>query len=558
MSCTVVTAYYSIKSKFSKEKYLEWGKTFMKLEAPIVIFTEEHLVSELQILREDRPIKFIIIRFEKLDTWAKYKDKWIENHKIDPEKSNHTPELYAIWAQKAFFVEKAILTNYFNTDYFFWCDFGAFRNPNIDNIILQTFPQTLHFKDDTLLLQSILDLSESEKIIKDDGIYGEKIKISVDLNGVRLFGGLLVGGLWGGTIDACLKWKQEYQIMLEMYFSKGRFAGKDQNVMLSTYLKNPTLASIVKCTLSNIDEWFFFEYLLSNTDTKFELNSSYILNCDNTRPTVSVNIMGGLGNQMFQLATAYAYARKHNGNLKVIRNKRESDGRPLYWNSFLSRFNKYLVDSLPDNLVQWHESGATEYCSIPDLNSNGIFLNGYLQSPKYFNNTLIEQEIKELFASKCSVICNINEKYLQLLNNRDRVIVVHARRTDYCRNQDIINFHGPLTSEYYKEAIKRMCQSVKNPLFLLSSDDSNFWIDLLESIPEFDSGNIYILNNENEINTLTLLRQFNYFIIANSTFSWWAAWLANDVKRVIAPSKWFGPTGPQNYKDIYVPSWELV
>ena len=551
MSCTIVSAYYSIKSKFSKEKYLEWGKTFMKLEAPIIIFTEEHLVSELQILREDRPIKFIIIRFEKLDTWAKYKDKWIENHKIDPEKSNHTPELYAIWAQKAFFVERAIESNYFNTDYFFWCDFGAFRDPNIASAILESFPQIKHFSSDKILLQAINDLSEAEKIIKDDDIYGEKI--SSKWNEVRL-----VGGLWGGSIDACLNWKNKYQIMLEMYFSKERFAGKDQIVMLSTYLANPDIASIVKCTLSNIDEWFFFEYLLSNTDTKFELNSSYILNCDNTRPTVSVNIMGGLGNQMFQLATAYAYARKHNGNLKIMRNKRESDGRPLYWDSFLRRFNKYLVDSLPDNLVQWHERAATEYSSTPDLNSNGIFLNGYLQSPKYFNNTLIEQEIKELFASKCSVICNINEKYLQLLNNRDRVIVVHARRTDYCRNQDIINFHGPLTSEYYKEAIKRMCQSVSNPIFLLSSDDSNFWIDLLESIPEFDSGNIYILNNENEINTITLLRQFNYFIIANSTFSWWAAWLANDVKRVIAPSKWFGPTGPQNYKDIYVPSWELV
>jgi hypothetical protein len=77
MSCTVVTAYYPIKSKFSKEQYLEWGKTFMRLEAPIVLFTEEHLISELQILRENRPIKFIIIPFEKLDTWVKYKDKWI-------------------------------------------------------------------------------------------------------------------------------------------------------------------------------------------------------------------------------------------------------------------------------------------------------------------------------------------------------------------------------------------------------------------------------------------------------------------------------------------------
>ena len=79
------------------------------------------------------------------------------------------------------------------------------------------------------------------------------------------------------------------------------------------------------------------------------------------KPVVSVNIMGGLGNQMFQLATAYAYARKNNGNLKVLRNKRESDGRPLYWDSFLSKFNKYLVDSIPDSLAHWYESGATEY-----------------------------------------------------------------------------------------------------------------------------------------------------------------------------------------------------
>lgn len=549
MSCTVVTAYYPIKSKFSKERYLEWGKTFMKLESPVVLFTEEHLVSELQELRENRPIRFVTLPFEELDTWVKYKNNWIENHKIDPENSYHTPELYAIWAQKAFFVERAIQSNYFNTDFFFWCDFGAFRNPSIDTVILQTFPQTVHFKGDRLLLQSIGDLTESDKIIKDDEIYAEKI--SASWNEVRL-----VGGLWGGSSNACLKWKKEYQEMLEMYFNRGRFAGKDQIVMLSTYLKNPKLATVVKCSLSNVDEWFFFEYLLSNTDIKLEISSTYILEYEDNRPIVSVNIMGGLGNQMFELAVAYAYARRNNGSLKVMRNKRESDGRPLYWDSFLSRFNKYLVDSIPDNLEQWRESGATEYCSIPNLNSNGMFINGYLQSPKYFST--YEEEIKQLFASSYNVIQTINDKYSQLLCNKDRVIVVHARRTDYCRNQDIINFHGPLTTDYYKEAIKRMCQSVTNPIFLLASDDSSFWIDILETIPEFDSGNIYILNNENEINTLTLLQQFNYFVIANSTFSWWAAWLAKDAKRVIAPSKWFGPTGPQNYKDIYVPSWELI
>ena len=64
--CSIVSAYYPIKSKFNKNKYMEWGKTFMKLEAPIIFFTEEALVEELSVLREHRPIRFITIPFEEI------------------------------------------------------------------------------------------------------------------------------------------------------------------------------------------------------------------------------------------------------------------------------------------------------------------------------------------------------------------------------------------------------------------------------------------------------------------------------------------------------------
>ena len=268
-------------------------------------------------------------------------------------------------------------------------------------------------------------------------------------------------------------------------------------------------------------------------------------------PIVSVNIAGGLGNQMFQLASAYAYSKKYSGQLCVLKYKPTNDGRPLYWDSVLRNFNPYLVDTLPNNLEQWHETQATEYNQIPSLTSNGIYLNGYLQSPKYFNNV---EEIRELFKPSSEMLEYINEKYNYLLENRERVIVVHARRTDYLKDDYIIKFHGPLTVDYYKEAIKRMCQNVNNPILLLSSDDSQFWKDISKDIPEL---NIAYIVNDNEINTLTLLQQFKYYIIANSTFSWWAAWLAN-AKKVIAPSKWFGPYGPKKYSDIYVPSWELI
>ena len=270
---------------------------------------------------------------------------------------------------------------------------------------------------------------------------------------------------------------------------------------------------------------------------------------------VSVNIMGGLGNQMFQLATAYAYTKQNNGKLIVLRNKKESDGRSLYWDNMLYRFQEFLVDKLPDNLEQWHESGPTEFGIIPSLTSKGLYISGYLQSPKYFFK--LQQEIRELFKPTDDTMRSIQDKYNLLLKNKERAVIVHARRTDYLKNQDIINFHGPLSIDYYKEAIKKMSNEIEDPLFILASDDPAFWRSVINELPQLNSRNVYILDDD-EINTIALLQQFQYFIIANSTFSWWAAWLSKDTKKVIAPSKWFGPTGPQNYKDIYMPSWELI
>ena len=273
---------------------------------------------------------------------------------------------------------------------------------------------------------------------------------------------------------------------------------------------------------------------------------------------VSVNIMGGLGNQMFQLATAYAYAKQNSGKLIVLRSKKEFDGRSLYWDNMLYRFQDFLVDKLPEGLEQWHESGSTEFSIIPLLTDKGLYINGYLQSPKYFGNTIIQEEIKELFKPSETTMCNIQSRYNLLLKNKDRIVVVHARRTDYLKNQHIINFHGPLSIDYYNEAIKKISNEIKDPIFILASDDLSFWGSVINELPQLNNRNIYILDDDNEISTLALLQQFKYYIIANSTFSWWAAWLSKDTKKVIAPSKWFGPTGPQNYKDIYMSSWELI
>ena len=270
MACTVVTAYYEIKSKFNKEQYLGWAKTFLKLKAPIVIFTEESMVGTLTELREGRPLHIIVIPFEQLETWKLYEHQWKEQWAMDPEAKNHSPQLYSVWAEKAFFVEKAIYANPFQTEFFFWCDIGAFRNPHIPSIVLDSFPLTKYLERETIILQSMGDLTTREKLRRRDGIYGEAI--TKKWNETRL-----VGGLWGGGIPACLEWRRLYQFTLEHYFQMKRFAGKDQQVMLSAYISRPSLAKVVRCTKSNIDKWFFFQYLLSHVHVSYELNPTYFI-----------------------------------------------------------------------------------------------------------------------------------------------------------------------------------------------------------------------------------------------------------------------------------------
>ena len=142
-------------------------------------------------------------------------------------------------------------------------------------------------------------------------------------------------------------------------------------------------------------------------------------------------------------------------------------------------------------------------------------------------------------------------KYKYLCDNAERVIVIHARRTDYITFKDV---HGPLDVTYYKKAVESMLPRVEDPIFVLSSDDNSFWGEIQEIEAIYDN---YTIINDTDINTFNLLQQFHNFIMSNSTFIWWVVWLSNS-KNVIAPSKWFGPAGPKNHEDIYVPSWEII
>lgn len=530
---TVVTAFYSIPSKFNIAKYMEWAANFLQINAPVILFTEEEFTPLFRALRSNgQPLEVIAIPFLTLDTWKLYKDKWISEHAKDHEKHHHSPELYAIWAQKAWFVEKAIQQNPFQTEFFYWCDIGAFRGLNRPH---PEFPQSKHLPRDKILFNSVASLTEKEQSLGPNADFTHVNRI--------------VGGLWGGDKQGCLQWKAAFQAMLESYFSQGRFAGKDQSVMLSAYLANPSIAIVVKPTVPNnlFDVWFFQELLLSG-QAQFEMDLSYT----SKTPPVCVNLQGGLGNQMFQIATAYALAKRTGSELQIRREKLHADSRPQqYWDSILSAWKPYLVPSLPFAQI-CEERGPTWFTPLPTIiPDQGLLVTGYRQSSKYFAGA--EEDIRRKMMASPELVQHVKKKWEWLLAVKEQVVVVHARRTDYLK---AAAFHGPLPAEYYKQATAKMLETVENPIFLLVSDDPTFWSEIREHVPALQAHNYVVLQSANDVETLGLLQQFQYFILANSTFSWWFTWLAK-ATRVIAPTKWFGPCGPKphEYEDIYEPEW---
>jgi hypothetical protein len=544
---TLVTAFYPIKSKFPTDQYMKWATNFMKLQAPIVMFTTPELVKVFKQLRNDTGPLYIIAKpFEELDSWVLYRDEWVAHHAMDHEKEYHTPELYAVWAQKAFFVEQVATLNPYETDYFFWCDIGAFRGESVEKRILERFPSATNLPRDRILLSAINPLTAEDQILHADGIRGEFSRVNK-----------IVGGLWGGGKDACIRWKAAYEQMLIRYFAANRFAGKDQSVMLSAFLQDPGLATVVRCNVSDIDTWFYLEYLLSDIGIPFEPDATYLA-VRHPEPPVSVSIKGGLGNQMFEIASVFAHAKHHGVLPQLLRRKVAEDGRDMYWSSMLHRWQHMLADTLPVGMQRYDERSSTEYTAIPPPPSHGQYVEGYLQSSKYFGDATTRKEIRLLMRPSASTLLRIQARYRDLLDARDRVVVVHARRTDYLKNQHNIDFHGPLTTAYYNSALAVVQTKIEQPIYLLVSDDPLYWIQSMSEIPALQTNEFRFLNDESDIGTLAILQEFRTFVLANSTFSWWAAWLAEGPKTVVVPARWFGPAAKQGYEDIYEADWIRV
>lgn len=286
---------------------------------------------------------------------------------------------------------------------------------------------------------------------------------------------------------------------------------------------------------------------------------------------IIVKIIGGLGNQFFQYALGRTIAHKKNTSLKIDITSFKTYNLHKY---ALSNFNitgKIATEEeirrlkcpsgmrfLRSKLIQASKPYYNRSC-VKELDfnfepniikvSSNVYLDGYWQSEKYFED--IEDIIRNEFVVT-SPQEGLNRELASQIESCESVSI-HIRRRDYVSNSHTNKTHGTCDMDYYLRSIKDLTKTVKNPHFFVFSDDIE-WARLNLMLPNPIT---FIDNNGPEKNyeDLRLMTQCKHNIIANSSFSWWGAWLnKNPEKIVIAPKKWFNDSSI-NTDDIIPESW---
>lgn len=260
---------------------------------------------------------------------------------------------------------------------------------------------------------------------------------------------------------------------------------------------------------------------------------------------VIVSPNAGLGNQLFQIANGYSLAKRNNNKLLIhsIWNGM-SKSRPSYWRTFLKNLNGFLVHPRETKRIQKYKEPTFGYSTI-SKNSKSIILEGYYQSELYFED--YKEEIKSLFQLPSELVPSFDF-------TNELKVAVHVRRGDYLKQPE---FHIVMTKEYYmkaKQIIEEKLGSV--PIYYYFSDDIEYTKEMFKNdIKPTDK----FISGYKDYEELYIMSQCNHFIIANSTFSWWSAYLSSkesdDSKIVICPDPWFGPKGPQDFQSIYCKKW---
>lgn len=265
---------------------------------------------------------------------------------------------------------------------------------------------------------------------------------------------------------------------------------------------------------------------------------------------IIARLQGGLGNQLFQYAAAKALSVKLNTpfKLETITSLQKDKRREIALNDLHTKFElatkkeiKQFVffPSLYRHRPGFFANFGRHIYREPHFHfdrnffnlNDPVFLDGFWQSPLYFKD--IEDSIRQDFTVKEELIKNVKEKGKELESSTS--VAVHIRRGDFL-NPKAVAYHGVLNAAYYLNALTLIREKVPGASICYFSDDIE-WVK--KNLPA-GNGEYISSFTRSAIEDFYLMTKCRHHIIANSSFSWWTAWLNdNPGKTVIAPKKWF-------------------
>jgi hypothetical protein len=301
---------------------------------------------------------------------------------------------------------------------------------------------------------------------------------------------------------------------------------------------------------------------------------------------IILNQTGGLGNQLFQYAAALYFAKKYDGSLEIVREpeyRRMSHGHPrpfllshyristpvrdrvvldrlLRPKSWLTGWAK-LGSDLLTGPAQWafgahshpyvsEEGSWTFEPSLPvPRRTRLLYLNGYFQAHQYAQS--VEERLRREIVLRDAAVGR-NLAVLHQIRSCEQPVSLHIRRGDYAAHWNGKNI---LTMAYYRDAIAAIEQVVPAPTYFVFSDDMGFARANLTTLPRV----VFVDHNTEETayEDLRLMSACRHHIMANSSFSWWGAWLnPNRDKQVIVANPWLDRTNPEN--DLVPPGWQCI
>lgn len=287
---------------------------------------------------------------------------------------------------------------------------------------------------------------------------------------------------------------------------------------------------------------------------------------------IIVSLYGGLGNQLFQYATGLALSQKHSAQLildlgwfeSVLKQSTVTNRAYalapfgvacesvslLPKRGILKRLSKWLPIKLADDLgIPIYFEKNYQF----DLNLNAlslpVHLDGYWQSYYYFD--AIKPLLRQILC-KPTQMDEANQKVLHRIRNSHSVCL-HVRRGDYVSNKNAAQHHGTCSIDYYQRAVSYLSGLFSEVTFYIFSDDMDWVRDNLE----INGQHYYVSHNDGGavVNDFWLMTACRHFIIANSSLSWWGAWLgADEEAKVIAPKQWFA-VNHLDTKDLIPTHW---